>query len=77
MRDAKYQEDAFEKKIRVLIRSSNSAAGIVTGYGLEDRGVGVRVLVGSRIFSSAHRPDLAWGPSDLLLNGYRGAFLWG
>jgi hypothetical protein len=27
-------------------------AGIATGYGLDDQGVGVRVLVGSRIFSS-------------------------
>jgi hypothetical protein len=27
-----------------------------TGYVLDDRGVGVRVPVGSRIFSSPHRP---------------------
>jgi hypothetical protein len=26
------------------------------GYGLDVRGVGIRVLVGSRIFSSPHRP---------------------
>jgi hypothetical protein len=26
-------------------------AGIATGYGLDDRGVGVRVPVGSRIFT--------------------------
>jgi hypothetical protein len=29
----------------------------MTGYGLGDRGVGVRVRVGSRIFSSPRRPD--------------------
>jgi uncharacterized membrane protein YdcZ (DUF606 family) len=32
-------------------------AGIVTSYGLDDRGVGVRVPVGSRIFTSPNRPD--------------------
>jgi hypothetical protein len=31
----------------------DSAVGIATGYGLDDREVGVRVPVGSRIFSSA------------------------
>jgi hypothetical protein len=30
----------------------SSSVGIATGYGLGDRGVGVRVLVGSRSFSS-------------------------
>jgi hypothetical protein len=29
-----------------------SVVGIATGYGLDDRGVGVRVPVGSRIFST-------------------------
>jgi hypothetical protein len=38
----------------------------VTGYGLDDRGVGVRVPVGSRIFSSPGRPDWRWGPPSLL-----------
>jgi hypothetical protein len=32
------------------------AFGIATGYGLGDRGVGVLVPVGSRIFSSPRRP---------------------
>jgi hypothetical protein len=45
-----------------LIRSHNSAVGIATGYGLDDQGVGVRVLVGSRIFSSRRRPDRLLGP---------------
>jgi hypothetical protein len=30
---------------------------IATSYGLDERGVGVRVPVGSRIFSSLDRPD--------------------
>jgi hypothetical protein len=34
-----------------VIRSRDSSVGIVTGYGLDDRGVGVRVPVGTRIFS--------------------------
>jgi hypothetical protein len=33
-------------------RRLDSAVGIATGYGLDDQGVGIRVPVGSRIFSS-------------------------
>jgi hypothetical protein len=32
------------------------------GYGLDDRGVGVQVPVGSRIFSTPHCPGRLWGP---------------
>jgi hypothetical protein len=39
-------------------RIQNSSVGIATGYGLDDRGVGVRVPVGSRIFSTSSRPAL-------------------
>jgi hypothetical protein len=39
-----------------------------TGYGLHDLGIGVRVQVGSRIFSSPRRPDRLWGPPSLLSN---------
>jgi hypothetical protein len=35
----------------------NSAVGIATGYGLDDQEAGVRVPVGSRIFTSPYRPD--------------------
>jgi hypothetical protein len=55
-------------------REPGSVVGIATGYGLDDRGVGVRVPVGSRIFSSSRRPDRLWGPHSLLFNRYRGPF---
>jgi hypothetical protein len=48
--------------------------GTATGYGLDDRGVGVRVLIGWRVFASPYRPDRPWGPPRLLSNGYRGSF---
>jgi hypothetical protein len=54
--------------------SRDSAVGIVTGYWLDDRGVGVRVPVRSRIFTSPCRPDRLWGLPNLLRNGYRGPF---
>jgi hypothetical protein len=54
------------------LRSRDSIVGIATGYGLHDRGVGVRVPVGARIFSSPYLPDRLWGPPCLLSNGYRG-----
>jgi hypothetical protein len=57
-----------------LPRSRDSSVGIATGYGLDDRGVGVRVPVGSRIFSTPRLPDRLWGPPDLLSNGYRWLF---
>jgi hypothetical protein len=59
--------------IKVEISNTDSVVGIATGYGLDDRGVGVRLLVGSRIFSSPRRPGRLWGPPNLLSNGYRGA----
>jgi hypothetical protein len=46
-------------------------------YGLDERGVGVRVTVGSRIFSSQRRPDQLWGPHTLTYNGYQGFYLGG
>jgi hypothetical protein len=38
-----------------------SSFGIEAGYELDSRGVGVRVPVGSSIFSSSRRPDRLWG----------------
>jgi hypothetical protein len=45
------------------------------GYVLDDRGVGVRVPVWSRFFSSPRRSDRLWSPASLLSSGYRGRFL--
>jgi hypothetical protein len=52
----------------------DSVVGIATSYGLDDRGVGIRDPVGSRIFSSTRRPDKLWGPPSLLSYWYRGLF---
>jgi hypothetical protein len=60
-----------------LERSRDSVVGIATGYGLDKGEVGVRVLVGSRIFTSPCRPDRLWSPPNLLYNAYRGLFLGG
>jgi hypothetical protein len=61
--------------VYIIIRSRVSVVGIATGYGLDDRGVGVRVPVESRI--SPNRPDRLWGLPNLLSNGYRGISLQG
>jgi hypothetical protein len=47
-----------------LARSRDSIVGLATGYGLEDRGVGDGVPVGSRIFSSPRRPKPALGSTQ-------------
>jgi hypothetical protein len=52
----------FENKFLFIIPQ------ISTGYGLDDRGVGVRVTVGSRIFSFPSRPERLWGTPNLLSN---------
>jgi hypothetical protein len=48
--------------IRLICESRDSSVGIATGYGLDDRGVGVRVPVGSGIFhfSKSSRPALEY-----------------
>jgi hypothetical protein len=55
-------------------RNRDSTVGIATGHGPDDRGVGVRIPVGSRIFSFSRRPDRLWGPPSHLSNGYRALF---
>jgi hypothetical protein len=66
-----------KKLIKQITRNVNNIgsveeAGIAIGYGLDDREVGVRVPVGSRIVSSPRRPNRLWGPPNLLSNGYLG-----
>jgi hypothetical protein len=65
-------EAYFKNRYNVIGGSWDSAAGIATGYGLDDRGVGVRVPVGSRIFSSPCHREWLWGPSNHLSTGYQG-----
>jgi hypothetical protein len=62
-------DDNNNNTLLLLFRSRGSIVGIVTSFGLEDRGVGVRVPVGSRIFCSPNRPDRLWGSPNLLTEG--------
>jgi hypothetical protein len=54
-----------------MIEVRYSVVGRATGYGLDDQGIGVRVPVMSRIFSSPRRPDGLWGPASFPSNGHR------
>jgi hypothetical protein len=56
-----------------LSKSRDSSVGIATGNGLDNLGVGVRVLIRPRFFSSPCPPDRIWRPPSLLSNGYRWA----
>jgi hypothetical protein len=56
---------------KLSFTNSMSSVGIATGYGLDHRGVGVRVPVEARILSSLRRPDRFWG----LSSRYRGRVL--
>jgi hypothetical protein len=53
---------------------SVSVVRIATGYGLDNWGIGVRIPVGSRIFSSPRHPDRLWNLPNLPSNGYWGCF---
>jgi hypothetical protein len=53
----------------MTLHGAESGAGIATNYRLDDLGIGVQVLVKSRIFSSPRHPDRLWGPPNLLSNG--------
>jgi hypothetical protein len=66
---------------KLVLSSSRFASRITTiklfkyatsaenSYWLDDRGVGVRVPAGSRIFTSPCRSDRLWVPPNLLSNG--------
>jgi hypothetical protein len=45
----------------LLVQSRDRAGGPVTVYWLNDRGIGVRIPVEPRTFSSPFRPDRFWG----------------
>jgi hypothetical protein len=48
--------DICSELMRLVIRRG-TAVGTETGYGLDDRGDGVRGPMGSRIFTFPRRPD--------------------
>jgi hypothetical protein len=50
------------------IMSRSSSVDTATGYELDDRGVGVRFPVGSRMFTSPYCPDGLWCLPNLLSN---------
>jgi hypothetical protein len=57
------EELQFNKtKYNRCIESRDSTVGIAIGYWLDDQGVGIRVQMGERIFTSPCRLDGLWGP---------------
>jgi hypothetical protein len=60
-----------------LLWSRGNAVGIATGYGLDDRGIGVRVLVGSRTFFFPQRPNRLWRPTQPSIQRVLGLIYWG
>jgi len=59
-------------------RSRGSSVGIASGYGLDDRGSGVRLSAGAGDFSLHHRVQTGFvAPLSLLFNGYQGLLPWG
>jgi hypothetical protein len=68
-------EQADGRSSNLSWNSRSSAVDIATRYELDDRQVGVRVPIRSRIFTSPYRPDRLWGPPNLLSNEYHGLFL--
>jgi hypothetical protein len=68
----KIDKGAYFSQIHRYKESLDSSVGIATGYGLDDEGVGVRVPMGARIFTSPYRPDRLSCPPCLLSKAYRG-----
>jgi hypothetical protein len=56
-----------------VLKTNCRVVGIATGYGLHDRGGGVRVPVESRIFTSPYRPDRLWGQLNPAIQWVLGA----
>jgi hypothetical protein len=69
----KVKPSFFFEPVREL--SDTPAVDIATSYGLEGRGVGVRVPVDAIFFSPPRRPQRFWGPPSFLAKCYRGFFL--
>jgi hypothetical protein len=69
-----HQSPEFNSRTSFCGESRDSSVGIATGYGLDDRDVGVRVPVGSRIFSPLRRPDRLWGHLTSYPIGTQGYF---
>jgi hypothetical protein len=53
---------------------THSAVGIATGYGMDDIWLGIRVPVGSGIFTALYRPDRLWTHAAFLPTGMGGLF---
>jgi hypothetical protein len=57
--------------------SANESAHVTLfmniGYGTDDRGTGIRVPIGSRIFSFPNRPDRLWGSTQSPIQWVPGA----
>jgi hypothetical protein len=58
-------------------KEPRSVVGIATAYGLDNRGIEIRVRIRSRIFISPCHPDRFWDPTNILANGHRVLFLRG
>jgi hypothetical protein len=58
----------------LLIESRSSVVGMATGYGLDNRKVGVRVPVESGILTSTCRPYRLWSSPNLVSNDYQEPF---
>jgi hypothetical protein len=60
--------------VKSIPQDESEGAGIATDYGLDNRGVGVRVPEGSRMFSSPRGRDRLWAHSSSYPMGTGGSF---